>query len=396
MFSHEEGVVSAISTSDNALTGDGDIATIQIEVPEGTTVGAYPVTVDKVRVNGMELVTTAMFYVNVVNNHTVVLDEASTTAPEAATGVDVRVKRTIRADEWSTICLPFAMTEAQVKSAFGDEAQLADFTGYEVTEDDDENIVGIVVNFDDVDISEGLEANHPYIIKVATDVSEFAVDGVDIVPDEDKIVLGYLVQSGDEKKQMPVCLNKRDLDKHTFVSGVTGSGKTTTCQNILLDCDLPFLVIEPAKTEYRSLLKKCPDLLFFTPGLPDVAPFFLNPFELFPGEKITSRADMLKATFEASFAMEAAIPQIMEAAIYRAYENKGWHIGTNLWHGIGAEDMEKGPFADGVYAFPTLSDMVVAVKEITEKQGFDERLKNDYLGSINARLEGLLAGGRGL
>jgi len=185
MFSHEEGVVSAISTSDNALTGDGDIATIQIEVPEGTTVGAYPVTVDKVRVNGMELVTTAMFYVNVVNNHTVVLDEASTTAPEAATGVDVRVKRTIRADEWSTICLPFAMTEAQVKSAFGDEAQLADFTSYEVTEDDDENIVGIVVNFDDVDISEGLEANHPYIIKVATDVSEFAVDGVDIVPDED-------------------------------------------------------------------------------------------------------------------------------------------------------------------------------------------------------------------
>ena len=93
--------------------------------------------------------------------------------------------------------------------------------------------------------------------------------------------------------------------------------------------------------------------------------------------------------------MEAAIPQIMEAAIYRAYENKGWHIGTNLWHGMGAEDMEKGPFADGVYAFPTLSDMVVAVKEITEKQGFDERLKNDYLGSINARLEGLLTGAKG-
>lgn len=216
---------------------------------------------------------------------------------------------------------------------------------------------------------------------------EFGLN-VEKVPAEYALELGHLVQSGEVKKNISVCLDKRDFDKHAFISGVTGSGKTTTCQNILTGWGEAFLVIEPAKTEYRSLKEHCPDLLFFTPGLPDAAPFFLNPFELFPNEKISARADMLKATFEASFAMEAAIPQILEAAIYRAYENKGWHVGTNTWRG-------GDPFADGVYAFPTLSDFVKATKEITQEQGFDERLKNDYLGSINARLEGLMVGAKG-
>lgn len=223
---------------------------------------------------------------------------------------------------------------------------------------------------------------------------EFGLN-VDPVPEKAAIPLGHLVQSGEVKEHMPVYLDRRALDKHTFIAGVTGSGKTTTCQNILLDCGLPFLVIEPAKTEYRSMLGKCQDLLFFTPGLPDVAPFFLNPFELFPGEKITARADMLKATFEASFVMEAAIPQIMEAAIYRAYEDKGWDVETNLWYGKEERNTAHDPFADGVCAFPTLSDFVVAIKEVTEKQGFDERLKNDYIGSLNARIESLLVGAKG-
>ncbi len=115
-----------------------------------------------------------------------ILDENSTADLTAATGVDVRVKRTINANEWSTICLPFAMSEAQAKAAFGDDVQIADFVDHEIEEDADENIVGIEVNFKDVT---AIEANHPYIIKVSSAISEFTVDGVDIDPDEDSALI---------------------------------------------------------------------------------------------------------------------------------------------------------------------------------------------------------------
>lgn len=110
------------------------------------------------------------------------LDETSTTAPVAANGVNVRVIRTIKANEWSTICLPFSMTEEQVEAAFGGEIEedvfLADFQGYDVKKEGDE-IVGIDIDFVAVT---SIEANHPYLIKVSGAVSEFTVDGVNIEP----------------------------------------------------------------------------------------------------------------------------------------------------------------------------------------------------------------------
>ena len=115
----------------------------------------------------------------------VVLDEASTTAPEAANGVDVRVKRTINANEWSTICLPFAMSATQVKAAFGDDVQLGDFTSYDTVEDTGENVVGLTVNFNMVT---AMEANHPYVIKVSNAISEFTADNVTIDPEEEPCV----------------------------------------------------------------------------------------------------------------------------------------------------------------------------------------------------------------
>ena len=213
------------------------------------------------------------------------------------------------------------------------------------------------------------------------------------VPEDQEIPLGNLVQDGVES-QLPIALDADAFDKHMFVTGVTGSGKTTTCKNLLLQWDKPFLVIEPAKTEYRALKDVCPDLLVFTPGRQEVGPFYLNPFELFPGEAITSRADMIKATLEASFDMEAAIPQIMETAVYRAYEEKGWDIRTNEW--LGADGEPRDAFADGVYAFPTLSDFWLAVQKVTNEAGFGERLRDEYMGSLKARIESLLVGAKGM
>ena len=188
MFSREGGVVGAISSSDNALKGEGDAATVSVTVPPGTAVGEYPVTIDNIRINGAELGTPVVFNINVVTRHTVVLDELSTTAPEDATGVNVTVKRTINANEWSTICLPFAMSESQVKAAFGDDVQLGDFVKYDTTEDGDENIIGISINLAD---ATAIEANHPYTIKVSHDITEFTIEGVDIESDEESAYTEY-------------------------------------------------------------------------------------------------------------------------------------------------------------------------------------------------------------
>lgn len=209
--------------------------------------------------------------------------------------------------------------------------------------------------------------------------------------------LGTLVKSGSLAKGCDVLLDGNQLDRHVFVAGVTGSGKTTTCQTLLLSSNWPFLVIEPAKTEYRGLKnaenekirEQCKDLLVFTLGDDTVAPFRLNPFELIPGESVTARVDMLMASITAAFDMEAAIPQLIERAIYDCFEECGWSVDDNT------NSRFEDPFADGVFAFPTLSDVLRMTEKVVDEQGFDDRLKRDYIGSIKARLQGLTLGAKG-
>ncbi|WP_339006853.1 helicase HerA domain-containing protein [Fusobacterium animalis] len=219
---------------------------------------------------------------------------------------------------------------------------------------------------------------------------EFGLNAKTPDKNEELISLGNLVQSGNEI-DTKVYLEKSALNKHIFITGVTGTGKTTTCQKLLLESELPFLVIEPAKTEYRILMnnEKTKDILIFTLGNDKVAPFRLNPFEFFEGESITSRVDMLKAAMEASFDMEAAIPQIIESAMYSCYEDYGWNIDTD------ENDKFDNPFDEGVYSFPTLEDLLNKVETEVTKHNFDDRLKKDYIGSITARLQGLLVGSKG-
>ena len=118
----------------------------------------------------------------------VVLDEASTTIPENNADVDVLLKRTIKADEWSTICLPFTATGEQVKTAFGDDVQLASFTGWESEEDGNGAIVAINVMFTSVSADEGIAANTPMLIKVSETVTEATFDGVTLEPEEEPMV----------------------------------------------------------------------------------------------------------------------------------------------------------------------------------------------------------------
>lgn len=179
LFSTGSAGMSAISTSDNAFSGNGIVAMLVLSMPENIAIGTYPISITNVRINGTDVEGTTF---NVMVTDFVTLDENSTTAPEAAEAVNVRVLRTISANQWSTICLPFDMTETQVKESFGSDVKLADFTGYETEEDDEGNITGIAVNFEPVT---AIEANHPYIIKVSAPVTEFSVVGVNLDPEEE-------------------------------------------------------------------------------------------------------------------------------------------------------------------------------------------------------------------
>ena len=182
------GLATIPFASANAIPGSAvdNLVTVSFTVGNSVAVGEYPVTLKgtmfEYNTSDKDYADDVTFKVKVVNAHTVVLDELSTTAPENATGVNVTVKRTIKADEWSTICLPFAMTNAQVKEAFGDDVKIANFTGYEATTDGDDNVTGIKVNFAEVD---AIEANHPYVIKVSSAIIEFTVDNVDIDPEDE-------------------------------------------------------------------------------------------------------------------------------------------------------------------------------------------------------------------
>ena len=172
-----KGRVSAISMSNDLIpTGDIEIGTVSFDVANDVPLGEYDVTISNFEfLSGTTRtpVSDVTFKVKVVNALSIILDETSTTPPVNAIDVNVIVKLTINANEWSTICLPFAMSEAQVKAAFGYNVELADFLDYDY---DGETIT---VNFEEVT---KMKANHPYIIMVPSKVERFTVDGVDIFP----------------------------------------------------------------------------------------------------------------------------------------------------------------------------------------------------------------------
>lgn len=210
---------------------------------------------------------------------------------------------------------------------------------------------------------------------------------------EKSIHLGWMMQRG-RKLDIPFLLSKDSMAKHTFIAGVTGSGKTTTCHNLLAEADMPYLVIEPAKTEYRTLIRRDEDITVFTLGNETVAPFRINPFELIEGEIISAHVDMIKATFTTAFPMEASMPQLLEEAIYKCYEQKGWDVNTNRDTNYNEEEQWRA-FVPGANSFPIMSDLLNVMKEIVGSKGFSQQMQSDYIGSLVSRLSNLTVGSKG-
>ncbi|MBR0036325.1 MAG: hypothetical protein IJP70_01650 [Bacteroidales bacterium] len=97
------------------------------------------------------------------------LNESYDYTPAAASNVDVVLTRSITANNWSTICLPFALTSEQLTSTFGSGVKVAELS----ESGTDEN----TLSFSSVTST---TANKPYAIKVASDFTSATISGVTI------------------------------------------------------------------------------------------------------------------------------------------------------------------------------------------------------------------------
>lgn len=199
------------------------------------------------------------------------------------------------------------------------------------------------------------------------------------------VALGRLLPSGAPEND--VKLGVDSLTRHLFISGTTGSGKSETTKLLLTQLwqkhRIPFLVLEPAKREYRNLLKApgCSDLLVFTLGDETEAPFRLNPLEVPPGVPVQTHIDLLRTLFRATFAgLYPPLPYLLEQALVDVYEAGGW----NLSHDAG-----------GARLSPTLRDLVDHADSVARRASYAPELEQNVRAALRVRLESLLLGGKG-
>ncbi|MEU9738886.1 hypothetical protein AB0E12_06810 [Micromonospora chersina] len=190
-------------------------------------------------------------------------------------------------------------------------------------------------------------------------------------------------------------LTRNDLTRHVFIAGVTGAGKTSTIFELLRqvrrgDSQVPFLVLEPAKTEYRALMNDphFPDLQVYTLGLDTVSPLRLNPLQVQQGTAVSEHLDLLKSLFTASFGMWNPMPQILERALHSVYADAGWDLNQDVNYRVHDGDR---PAA----AFPTLSALQYKVEEIIGSLGYSGEVVSNLRAGLSTRLEALCIGGKG-
>lgn len=138
------------------------------------------------------------------------------------------------------------------------------------------------------------------------------------------IEIGVLKNSGRDT----IGISLKDLAKHMLVVGTPGSGKTTFSVSLLdrlwKEHGIPFLVIEPAKNEYRALIQSIPDIQIFTPGKNYISPFVFNPFVPPKNVRLETYKSTLKTAFAAAVSMTTPLDKIFEEAINNCYSDFRW------------------------------------------------------------------------
>ena len=116
----------------------------------------------------------------------ILADDATEVPAKSEKAEDVIVKRTVKANVWSTLTLPFALSAEDLTGIFGEGVKVANFMDYDYKDNGQ-----FVVRFEEVDATKGLDANHPYLIKSENALTEFKVADVMVDADEASAIVEY-------------------------------------------------------------------------------------------------------------------------------------------------------------------------------------------------------------
>ncbi len=188
-------------------------------------------------------------------------------------------------------------------------------------------------------------------------------------------------------------LPEQALNRHAFICGMTGSGKTNTLFKLLETADVPFVVIEPVKGEYRSLASKYDKLKIYTmksdcqkqSGLSILR---INPFWFPKNTNIAFHVDSIKTIIASAFEMSNAMPNILEQCMYNIYIKAGWNIVTNknIYAGTIPEE----------FLYPTFTDLLDEIEDYLEHSKFVGETLGDYHGAMTTRLKSFVNSYKGL
>lgn len=208
------------------------------------------------------------------------------------------------------------------------------------------------------------------------------------------IVIGKFESAGYSR------VDVNDLTKHMLITGFTGSGKTMTVMHLLhqlwFQHRTPFLVIEPAKTEYRGLMSVAgfkvndpgPGLLIYTLGNESVAPFRLNPFELIEGVRVEAHINRLKTCFEAAMPPFAPLGSIIEQSLIEVYRERGWMMTDE---GLTREQLDDSKHFPN-RRYPTMADFAKKVEAVGESRGYVGENRATLMAAIRGRIFPLTRG----
>lgn len=179
-----------------------------------------------------------------------------------------------------------------------------------------------------------------------------------------------------------VDLNTDSLSMHTFITGSTGSGKSNTVYqllNELHDDEIPFLVIEPAKGEYKNVFGHYSDVNVYSTNPKEAELIHLNPF-LFPESvHILEHIDGLIEIFSACWPMYDAMPAFFKSAVLNAYQAVGW-------------DLVSSTFDGNDIRYPDFSTLADELDRLILKSEYADEIKSNYRGALLTRVRSLSTG----